>query len=122
MLIMAQRGPGSPKPMARMGGGVGAQPLPQIIVGIGQGQRNRGPTVGGAGKPDRFARQPFGHAQNLFEHVHGTALGGRAQNFPFATSRRASFSSSASASRRLSLPFCSRNSLSSLAASTSMPP
>lgn len=33
--------------------------------------------------------------QSFVEHVYGTAFGGWAQNFPFATSRRASFSSSA---------------------------
>ena len=56
------------------------------------------------------------------EHVDGAALGGWAQNFPFATSRSASLTSSASASSRLSRAFCSRSSLSSLAASVSMPP
>lgn len=76
MLIMAQRGPGPPKPMARMGGGVAAQPLPQLSVGIGRGQRDRAPAVGAAGKPDRFARPPLGHAPNLVELVHRAALGG----------------------------------------------
>ena len=56
------------------------------------------------------------------EHVHGAALGGRAQNFPFATSRNASLTNSASANNRFKRAFCSRSSLSSLAASVSIPP
>ena len=58
----------------------------------------------------------------LSEQFHGAALGSWAQNFPLATSRRASFSSSDSASSRLRRAFCSRSSLSSLAASVSIPP
>ena len=108
--------------MAWMFGGVGAQPGPQLGVRIGRGLGLWEPAVGAAGQPNGFARQPFRHAQGVFEHVDGAALGCWAQNFPFATSRSASFSSSASASRRFNRAFCSRSSLSSLAASVSMPP
>lgn len=120
--VVTQRRPGPPEPMTRMLGGVGTQPGPQIGIRIGRGGRQWQPPVGGAGKPNSFTRQPFRHAQGVLEHVHGAALGGWAQNFPLATSRRASFSSSASANSRLSRPFCSRSSLSSLAASVSIPP
>ena len=78
--------------------------------------------MGGAGQPNCFARQPFRHAQRGGEHVDGAALGSWAQNFPFATSRKASLTSSASASSRFNRAFCSRSSLSSLAASVSIPP
>jgi hypothetical protein len=108
--------------MARVLGGVATQPDPQISVRISRSRRQRQPPVGGTSKPNRFARQPLRHAQRVLEHVHGAALGGRAQNFPLATSRSASFSSSASANSLLSRPFCSRSSLSSLAASVSIPP
>src|ERR1700722_8164483 len=108
--------------MARVFGGVGTQPGPHIHVGIGGRLGLRQPSVGGTSKPNRFARQPFRHAQRLLEHVHGAALGGRAQNFPFATSRSASLTSSASANNRFKRAFCSRSSLSSLAASGSIPP
>jgi mandelate racemase len=47
---------------------------------------------------------------------------GLEQTVPVATSRKASFSSSASANSRFNREFCSRSSLSSLAASVSMPP
>jgi hypothetical protein len=111
-----------PEPMARMPGGIRAQPGPHVGVRVGRGLRDRQAPVGGTGKPNRLARQPFRHAQRVLEHVHGAALGGWAQNFPFATSRKASFSTSAPASSRLSRAFCSRSSLSSLAASVSIPP
>ena len=108
--------------MAGVFGGVGAQPGPHFGVWIGRGLRRGQAAVGGAGQPNGLARQPFRHAQHVLEHVHGAALGSWAQNFPFATSRSASFSSSASASSRFNRVFCSRSSLSSLAASVSMPP
>src|ERR1700758_623854 len=108
--------------MAGVFGGVRAQPGPHFGVGIGGGLRCRQPPVGGAREPNRPARQPFRHAQRVLEHVHGAALSGRAQNFPFATSRNASFTSSASANNRFKRAFCSRSSLSSLAASGSIPP
>src|SRR5690606_10123994 len=73
-------------------------------------------------QPDDLASEPLRHALDLQEHVHRPPLGRRAQNFPRAISRNASFSSSASASNRLSRAFCSRSSLSSLAASVSIPP
>jgi hypothetical protein len=122
VFVVAQSGPGAAEPVAGVFDRVGTQPGTQVRVRVGRRMRDRHTPIGGAGKPDRFAREPFRHAQNLFEHVHGTALGGRAQNFPVATSRRASFSSSASANSRLRREFCSRSSLSSLAASVSMPP
>lgn len=78
--------------------------------------------MGGAGQPNGLARQPLRHAQRGGEHVYGATLSSWAQNLPFATSRKASLTSSASASSRLSRAFCSRNSLSSLAASVSIPP
>ena len=108
--------------MAGVFGGVGAQPDPHFGIRIGRGLRPGKSAVGGAGEPNGFARQPFRHAQRVLEHVHGAALSSWAQNFPLATSRNASFSSSASASSRLRRPFCSRSSLSSLAASVSIPP
>ena len=122
VLVVAQRRPGPPEPVAGVFGGVGTQPGPHFGIGIGRGLRLRQSSVGGAGQPNGLARQPLRHAQRGDEHVHGAALGGWAQNFPLATSRRASFSSSASASSRLSREFCSRSSLSSLAASVSIPP
>ena len=50
------------------------------------------------------------------------SMGHYSHHFPLAISRSASFSSSASASNRLSRLFCSRSSLSSFAASLSVPP
>ncbi len=76
----------------------------------------------GSMQPDDSAGEPFGHALDLQEHVHSPPLDRRAQNFPLAISRSASFSSSASASSRSSLAFCSRSSSNSLAASVSIPP
>jgi hypothetical protein len=108
--------------MARVFGGVGAQPGPQLGIRISWSRRQRQTPIGGTGKPNGLAGQPFRHAQCVLEHVHGAALGSWAQNFPLATSRSASFSNSASANNRLSRPFCSRSSLSSLAASVSIPP
>ncbi len=101
---------------------VAAQPGPHLGIRIGRRLRLREAAVGGTGKPNCFARQPLRHAQRVLEHVHGAALGSWAQNFPLATSRSASFSSSASASSRFNREFCSRSSLSSLAASVSIPP
>ena len=49
--------------MARVFGGVRAQPGPQLRVGIRPGLRGRQASVGGAGQPNRLARQPFRHAQ-----------------------------------------------------------
>ena len=72
--------------MARVFSGVGTQPSPHIHVGVGGCLGLGQPSMGGTGEPNRSARQPFRHAQRLLQHVHGTALGGRAQNFPFATS------------------------------------
>jgi hypothetical protein len=108
--------------VARVLSGVVTQPLTQLSIRVIGSLRDREATIGGAGKPDRFAFEPLRHTQNLFEHVYGAALGVRAQNFPLATSRKASFSSSASASSRFKRVFCSRSSLSSLAASRSIPP
>src|ERR1700716_2590829 len=108
--------------MTRVLGGVGPQPGPHVHVGIGGRLALGQPSVRGAGKPNRLAGQPFRHAQRVLEHVHGAALGGRAQNFPFATSRSASLTSSASANNRFKRAFCSRSSLSSLAASGPTPP
>jgi len=121
-LVVAQRRPGAPEPMARVFGGIRAQPGPHLGIRISRGLPDRQTAVGGAGQPNGLARQPLRHPQRVLEHVHGATLGSRAQNFPLATSRSASFSSSASASSRLSREFCSRNSLSSLAASVSIPP
>ncbi len=121
-LVVAQRGPGAPEPMARVFRGVGTQPGPHIGIGISRSLRLREAAVRGAGQPNCFARQPLRHAQRGGEHVDGAALGSWAQNFPFPTSRSASLTSSASASSRLSRAFCSRSSLSSLAASVSIPP
>lgn len=73
-----------------------------------RGVRERHARVGGSGKPDRSACEPPRQAQHVLEHVDGTALGARAQNLPLATSRRASFASSTTASSHLSQPFCSR--------------
>ena len=121
-LVAAQRGPAAPEPMTRMFGGISAQPGPQFGVGIGRGLRLGQAAVGGAGQPNGLAGQPLRDAQRLLEHLDGTALGSWAQNFPFATSRSASLTNSASASIRLSRAFCSRSSVSSLAASVSIPP
>lgn len=122
VLVVAQPRPGTPESVAGVFGGVGAQPGPQFGIRIGRCLRGRQATVGAAGQPNNPARQPLRHAQRGLEHVDGAALGCWAQNFPFATSRKASFSSSASASSRLRRAFCSRSSLSSLAASVSIPP
>src|SRR6516225_912138 len=122
VLVVTQGGPGAAKPMAGVLGGILAQPDPQTSIRIRRCLRYRQATVGGAGQPNRLARQPLRHTQRLLEHVHGAALGGWAQNFPFDTSRSASFSNSASANRRFNRAFCSRSSLSSLAASVSIPP
>ena len=64
-LVVAQRRPGTPEPMARMFGRVGAQPGPHLGVGIGRGLRQWQAPVGGAGQPNRLARQPFRHAQTV---------------------------------------------------------
>ena len=121
-LDVALRRPGTPEPMAGVFGGVGAQPGPHLGVGVGWCLCRGQAAVSGAGQPNGLARQPFRHAQCALEHVHGAPLGSWAQNFPFATSRSASFSSSASASSLFKRVFCSRSSRSSLAASVSMPP
>ena len=94
--------------MARVLGGIGTQPGPHVGIRIGRRLRDRQASVGGAGQPNRLARQPFRHAQRGGEHVDGAPLGSWAQNFPLATSRRASFSSSASANSRLRREFCSQ--------------
>ena len=62
-LVVAQRRPGPPEPMARMFGGVGAQPGPHLGIRIGRGLRHRQASVGGAGQPNGLARQPLRHAQ-----------------------------------------------------------
>jgi hypothetical protein len=56
--------------------------------------------LGRAVLADDPAGQPLGEAQHALEMVHGAAATCRAQTFPLASSRRASFSSSASANSR----------------------
>jgi hypothetical protein len=68
--------------MARVFGGIRAQPDPHLGIGIGGSLRDRQASVGGAGKPNGLARQPFRHAQRGGEHVDGATLGSWAQNFP----------------------------------------
>jgi hypothetical protein len=80
--VVAQRRPRTPEPMARLFGGIRAQPCPHIGIGIGGGLRHWEAAAGGAGKPNSLARQPFRHTQGLLEHIDGAALGSWAQNFP----------------------------------------
>ena len=111
-LVVAQRRPGPPEPMARVLGGIRAQPGPRLGIRISPGLPDRQGSVGGTASPTALHANRSDSAQFLLEHVHGATLGSRAQNFPLATSRSASFSNSASASRRFNLEFCSRASAS----------
>jgi hypothetical protein len=61
--------------------------------------------LGGAVLAGDPAGQPLGEAQHALQVVHGAAPACRAQKFPLASSRRASFSSSASANSRFSRAF-----------------
>jgi hypothetical protein len=78
--------------------------------------------LGGAVLTDDPAGQPLGETQHALQMVHGAAATCRAQKFPLASSRRASFSSSASASNRLSRAFSLVSSLRRLASSAFRPP
>ena len=78
--------------------------------------------LGGTVLTDDAAGQPLGDAQHALQVIHGAAAACRAQKVPLASSRRASFSSSASANSRLSRAFSLVSSLRRLASSAFSPP
>jgi hypothetical protein len=78
--------------------------------------------LGGAVLACDLAGQPLGDAQHALQMVHGAAAACRAQKFPLASSRRASFSSSASANSRFRRVFSAWSSLRRLASSAFSPP
>jgi hypothetical protein len=73
VLVVAQRRPGAPEPMAGMFNRVCAQPGPHLGIGIVRGLGSRKPAIGGAGPPNGLARQPLRQLQGDLEHVHGAA-------------------------------------------------
>ena len=110
---------GTPIAPAGMGAAELAELLAQRSVPVGLAGLV---ALGGAVLADDLAGQPLGDAQHALQMVHGAATACRAQKFPLASSRRASFSSSASASNRLSRVFSAASSLRRLASSAFSPP
>jgi hypothetical protein len=72
--------------------------------------------------PGDPAGEPFAHAHHADEVHNGRPPAFRAQKFPRAISFNAAFSSSASASRRLSVAFSRSRSFSRFASSALSPP
>jgi hypothetical protein len=78
--------------------------------------------LGGAMLANDTAGQPLGEAQHALQMGYGAAATCRAHPFPLASSRRASFSSSASANNRFRRVFSAASSLRRLASSAFRPP
>jgi hypothetical protein len=102
-----------------MGPAEPAQLLTEGSVAVGLG---RLVALGGAVLADDPAGQPLGEAQHALQMRDGAAAGCRAQKFPLASSRRASFSSSASANSRFSRAFSPSNSFKRRTSSAFSPP
>ena len=110
---------GTPVTPARVGPAEPAQFLPEGSVAVGL---DRLVALGGAVLADDPAGQPLREAQHTLQMVHGAAATCRAQKFPLANSRSASFSSSASATSRFRRVFSACSSLRRLASSAFSPP
>jgi len=111
-----------PEPPPRMRPGRSTQPPPQRRVGIGRSLRRGQAPLGAPVLPGDPAGEPFADPQDRHQMVHGCPPSLRAQKFPLAISLSAAFSSSASASSRLSVEFSRSRSLSRLASSAFSPP
>lgn len=96
-----------------------AQPRSQLPVGV---RFDRLTALGGPVLADDLAGPPLRQPEPGLEHVHGSASPRRAHQFPLATSRKARFSSSLSATIRFSRAFSTSSSLSRLTSSAFIPP
>lgn len=97
--VVSQHRPGAAVPPTGTGSGELPQTRPQRIVAA---VTDRCIALGGAVLTGDAARSPFRTAEPLLEHMHGSAAGRRAHQFPRAISLRPSISRAWSATIRFS--------------------